>query len=283
MLEALRLGLREHGWIEQQNIDIDFRWGHGESDRLGRLADELVRIPVEVLIAPTTQAIQACKRATTALPIIMIAANDPVGDGLVNSLARPGGNITGLIYDSGLELGAKHVDLLRQAIPTLARIAVIGNPENPSYGRMVEAVRTGARPLRIALTFHEARVPAEVKATLDAAATARPGAMLILSDGLLFGQRRTIADFAASRQLPVIYPWKDAAAVGGFMTYGANLAYNFRRAGSVVDRILKGAQPANLPVERPTTYELVINLKTAKALGLPIPRSLLARADQVIE
>jgi putative tryptophan/tyrosine transport system substrate-binding protein len=255
LLQALRLGLREHGWVEGRNISIEYRWALGASEHLPRLAEELGRFRVNLLIAPTTQAIDACKRRTSGIPIVMIAANDPVADGFVASLARPGGNITGLVFDPGLEIGAKHVELLVQAVPRLSRIAALGNPENRAHRRMIDAVHRGAQGSGVELVFVEARVPNEVK----------------------------ITDFAAKEHLPAIYPWREAATAGGFITYGANLADNFRRAASFVDRILRGAQPGDLPVERPDRYELVINLKTAKALNLTIPPSLLLRADEVIE
>jgi len=283
LLEALRLGLREHGWVEGQNLHTDYRWAEGVSDQLSRLADELVSLKVDILIAPTTQAIQAAKRATRDIPIIMVTANDPVGNGFVVSLARPAGNITGLTIDPGLEIGGKHIELLAQVIPHLSRVAVLVNPQNRSHERMSEAIRAAARAMGVKLQFFEARRPDEINVALMAASKERPGAMLTHSDGLFFGQRQRIADFAVRNRLPTIYPWREAAEAGGLVTYGTNPAYNFRRAASFVDRILKGAKPGDLPVEQPTKFELVINLKTAKALGLTIPPSLLGRADEVLQ
>jgi putative ABC transport system substrate-binding protein len=283
LLEALRLGLREHGWVEGQNIHIDYRWAEGAPDQLGRLADELVRLKVDLLVVPATQAIQAAKSATPDIPIVMVGSNDPVADGFVASLARPGGNITGLIFDPGLEIGGKHVELLVQAVPKLSSVAVLVNPENRTHRLMSDSIRGAARSFGVQLQFFEARSPDELNTALVAATKARAGAMLVHSDAMLFGQRKRIADFAVKSQLPSIYPWREAADVGGFMSYGANLAENFRRAASFVDRILKGARPADLPIERPTKFELVINLKAARAVGLTIPPSLLARADTVIE
>ena len=283
LVEALRQGLREVGLIEGQNIQLDFQWAEGRSDRLARLADELVSRHPDVLVVPTSQGIRAVQAATRSIPIVMVATNDPVSDGFVASLSRPGGNITGLIFDPGLEIGGKHVELLTQAVPKLSRVAVLGNPANPTHERMAEAVRAGTRSFSLQAEFLEARSYEEVKSALAAVAASRPGAMVVLSDGTLFGQRRQIVEFGLTHRLPVICPWREAAAVGGFMSYGASLADNFRRAASFVDRILKGARPGDLPVERPTKFELVINLKTAKALGLTIPQSLLQRADQVIE
>jgi putative ABC transport system substrate-binding protein len=282
-LKALRLGRRDHGWVEGQNIHIEYRWAEGHSNRLAPLADELGALHLDLLLAPTTQAIQACRRATRTIPIVMIAANDPLADGFIASFAHPGGNITGLVFDPGQEIGAKHVEILFQVVPKLSRIAVLGNPANQAHGRMTEAVRVGARRFGLRLVVFEARVPDELKRVLDNVTKARPGAMLILSDGFVFGQHRLISNFAAKHQLPAIYPWSEAAVDGGLMTYGANVAENFRRAASFVDRILKGARPGDLPVELPTKFELVINLETAKALGLTIPQSLLLRADQVVE
>jgi putative ABC transport system substrate-binding protein len=283
LVEALRRGLKEVGLIEGQNIQIDFRWAEGRSDRLARLAEDLVRQHPDVLVAPTSQGIQAMRAATRSIPIVMVASNDPVSDGLVASLSRPGGNITGLMYDPGLDIGGKHVELLRQAVPKLSRIAALGNPANPSYERMTEAVRAGTRSFGLQAEFLEARSYEEVKSALGVAAASRAGAMVVFSDGTLYGQRRQIVEFGLTHRLPVICPWREAAEVGGFMAYGASLADNFRRAAGFVDRILKGARPGDLPVELPTKFELVINLKTAKAIGLTIPPSLLLRADQAIE
>jgi putative ABC transport system substrate-binding protein len=283
LLEALRIGLRERGWVDGQTIQIQYRWAEGEPDRLAGLADELVRLKVDLIIAPTTQAIQAAKRATRDIPIVMVASNDPVSDGFISSFARPGGNITGLTFDPGIEIGGKQVELLVQAIPRLSRAAVLVNPENGSNKRMSDAMRVAGRAFGVQLQFLETRSPDQITKAFVGATKERAGAMLIQSDGMLFGQRRRIADLAAKRHLPTIYPWREAADAGGLMVYGASLPDNWRRAASFVDRILKGAKPADLPVEQPTKFELVINLKAAKALGLTIPPSLLARADDVIQ
>jgi len=283
LLEALKAGLRELAWVDGHNIQIDFRWAEGRSDQLGRLADELVRLRVNVIIAPTSQAIHAAQKATREIPIVMIGANDPVSDGFVASLAHPGGNITGLTFDPGAEIGGKHIQLLVQIIPRMTRVTVLANPLNPSHTGMSAAIRAAARTYEIQLHFVEARSPDQIEGALEATMKNRPDAMLIHSDGLFYGQRRRIADFATRIRLPTIYPWRDAADAGGLMTYGADPADNWRRAAGYVDKILKGARPGDLPIEQPTKYELVINLKTAKALGLTIPPSLLLRADQVIE
>ena len=283
LVEALRQGLKEVGLIEGQNIVLDFRWAEGRSDQLARLAEDLVRQHPDVLVVPTSQGIRAVQAATRSIPIVMVVTNDPVSDGFVASLSRPGGNITGLIFDPGLEIGGKHVELLAQAVPKLTRITVLGNPANPTNERMTEAARAGARSFGLQAQFLEARSYEEVKRALTAVEASRPGAMLVISDGTLFGQHRQIVEFGLAHHLPVIFPWSEAAAAGGFMSYGASLADNFRRAAGFVDRILKGARPGELPVELPTKFELVINLKTAKRLGIAMPRSLLARADRVIE
>lgn len=283
LLDALHLGLRERGWVEGQNVQIDYRWAGGASDQLARLADELVRLKVDLLIAPTTQAIHAAKRATRETPIVMVASNDPVSDGFVVSLARPGGNITGLTFDPGLEIGGKHIELLVQVVPNLSRVAVLVNPQNRTHALMSGAMRVAARTFGVQLQFFEARLPDQIDGALVAALKGRPGAMLIHSDGLFFGQRGRIAAFAARTKLPTIYPWREAADAGGLMSYGASLPDNFRRAGGFVDRLLKGAKPADLPVEQPTKFEFVINLKTAKAISLTIPPSVLGRADEVLQ
>src|SRR5262245_12870970 len=281
--EALRNGLKEVGLIEGQNIQIDFRWAEGRADRLARLAEELVRQHPDVLVVPTSQGIRAVQAVTRSIPIVMVATNDPVSDGFVASLSRPGGNITGLIFDPGREIGGKHVELLTQVVPKLSRIALLGNPANPSHEQMTEAVRSGARSFGLQAEVLEARSYEEVKKALSAVAGSRPEAMVVLSDATLFGAHRQIVEFGLTHRLPVIYPWEEVPPVGGFMSYGASLADNFRRAASFVDRILKGARPGDLPVELPTKFELIINVKTAQRLGIAIPSSLLARANQVIE
>jgi len=283
LLEAFRLGLLEHGWVDGQNLHIEYRWAEGVSDRLARLADELVRLKLSLLIAPTTQAIKECRRVTREIPIVMVASNDPVSDGFVETLAKPGGNITGLTFDPGSEIGGKHIELLVQAIPKLTRVAVLMNSRNPTHEVMSDGMRKAAAIFAVRLHFSDARSPEEIDTALAGAMRGRPEALVIHSDGLFFGERRRIADFAAKTQLAAIYPWSEATDVGGLISYGANLADNFRRAGKFVDRILKGATPAHLPIERPNKFDLMINLKTAKALNLTIPPSLLARANQVID
>ena len=283
LVEQLRAGLRELGWVDGQNIEIDFRWAEGRSDQLRRLAVDLVRLRVDVIIAPTTQAIQAAQMATREIPIVMIVPNDPVSNGFVASLARPGGNITGLTFDPDADIGGKHVALLVELVPRLSRIAALVNPLNRAHALMSETIRSAARSNGVQLHFLEARSPDQIDGALEAAMRGRPHAMLIQPDGLFYGQRKRIADFASRNRLPTIYPWRQGADAGGLMTYGANLGDNFHQAGRFVDRILKGTKPADLPVEQPTKFELVINMKTAKVLGLTIPPSLLLRADQVIQ
>ena len=283
LLEALQAGLRELGWVDGHNIQIAFRWAEGRSDQLRRLADELVRLRVNVIIAPTTQAIQAAQKATLEIPIVMTVANDPISAGFGASLARPGSNITGMTLDPEPEIFGKHIELLAQVVPRMTRATVLVNPLNPSHRLMSEAIRAAARTYGTQLNFVEARSPDQIEGALGTTKKSRPDAVLIHADGLLYGQRRRIADFAIRNRLPTIYPWREAAEAGGLMTYGANVADNFRRAARFIDRILRGAKPGDLPIERPTKFELVINLKTAKALGLTIPPSLLARADEVIE
>jgi len=282
LLAALRSGLRELGWIEGQNIHIEYRWAEGALDRLARLADELVSLRIDVLVAPATQSIKAAQRATHEIPILMIGSNDPVSDGFVTSLARPGGNITGLTFDPGVEIGGKHIELLVQVIPTLSRVAVLVNPTNPGHTRMSEGIRVAAQSFGVQLELLEARSPQGINDALVEAKKRHVGALVIHSDPMLFGERRRIVDLASKARLPTIYPWREAADDGGLMTCGASLVDNFRRAASFIDRILKGAKPAELPVEQPTKFELVVNAKTARALGLTIPQSVLARADRVI-
>lgn len=283
LVEALRRGLRDHGWIEGHTIHIEYRWAEGVASRLPRLADELVRQDVVLLVVPVTQAIQAAKNATRTIPIVMVAANDPMADGFVNNFGRPGGIITGLSFDPGPELSSKQVDLLVHAIPHLSRLAVLVNPTNATHGRMTESTRGAARALNLHVDFVDIPSPREMPAALDTALKRSPGAVLVHSDGMLFSSRNHIVELAAKHRLATMFPWREAAEAGGLLAYGANLSENFRRAASFVDRLLRGAKAADLPVERPTKFELVVNLKTAKALGLTIPPSLLLRADQVIE
>ena len=283
-LDALLQGLRELGWVDGKNLVIEHRWADGTSDRLPDLAAELVRLKVDVIFASSTSAALAAKSATRTIPIVMATGGDVVGLGLAASLARPGGNVTGLTYDVDLHTNAKALELLKETVPSVSRVAVLASPANPSYARTIENVRVAARRLGVQLQVLDIRGPNEFPGAFAAMARERAGALLVFS-GPEFGggQVRRLLDLAAKSPRPAMYPSREYTEAGGLMSYGVNVPGNFHRASTYIDRILKGAKPADLPVEQPTKFELVINLKTAKALGLTIPPSLLLRADQVIE
>jgi putative ABC transport system substrate-binding protein len=278
---AVQQGLRELGYVEGQSIAIEYRWAEWKYERLPALAAELVRLKVDVIVATVAVAIQAAKHATKAIPIVMVA-NDPVAAGFVASVARPEGNITGLSMMTP-EVVAKQLDLLREVVPKISRVAVLGNPANPGNAPQLRAAETAARVLGMRLQPLDARGPSEIDRAFAAMTRERAGAFLVLLDPMLAGQRERIADLAAKSHLPAMYALKQYVEVGGLMAYGADIFDLFRRTAIYVDKILKGAKPADLPIEQPTKYELVINVKTAKALGLTMPQSLLRRADQVIE
>ena len=281
-VEAFRQGLREHGHVEGQNIALEFRFAEGRIDRLPALAAELVRLKVDVIVTESNAAALAAKHATQEIPIVMAVAGDPVRAGVVASLARPGGNVTGLTLIHP-ELSRKRVDLLKEAIPRIALVAVMWNPSNPASVDFLRETEAAARSLGVQVQAIEVRNPAELDGAFKAVTKARPNALITLGDGMLWSVRTRIVDFAMKSRLPGIYPDREFPEVGGLMSYGPNPADNVRRAAVLVDKILKGAKPADLPVEQPTKFDLVINLKTAKTLGLTIPQSVLVRADHVIQ
>jgi len=283
LLAAFRQRLRELGWVEGQNIVIDYRYAEGRIDRLPDLAAELVRLKVDLIVSFGTQGVTAAKNATKAIPIVMIAVRDPVGTGLIASLARPGGNVTGGSGSAGLEMFAKQLELLKETVPKLRRVAILSNPTNAYHQLAIREVNVAARSLGVQLQLLEARGPNEFDGAFAAMAKERVGALLVLSDVMLNSHRARIADLAARSYLPAAYGVRESVEAGGLMSYGPSFLDLFRRAAIYVDKILKGAKPAELPVELPTQFELVINMKTAKALGLTIPPSVLLRADHVIE
>ena len=280
--EAFRQGLRELGYVEGQNIVIEYRWAERRDERLPDLAAELVSLKVDVIVAGGTPAPLAAKHATRTIPIVMSTAGDPIGSGLVASLARPGGNVTGLSARSP-ELGGKRLQLLKEVVPGVSRVAVLWNAANPYAALVVRETEAAARTLGVQVQSLEVRGPDDFENALPAAIRGRAGALIVVGDPLLFSYRMRIADFAARNRLPAAYNLREFAEAGGLMAYGENLADLYRRAATYVDKILKGAKPADLPVEQPTKFELVINLKTAKALRLTIPQSVLIRADEVIQ
>jgi putative ABC transport system substrate-binding protein len=280
---AFRQGLRELGYVEGQNITIEHRWAAGQSHRLPELAAELVKLKVSVIVASATQAALAAKQAARTIPIVFVTLGDPVDVDLVSSLARPGGNATGLGSGGGGEIGAKRLQLLKEIVPGVTRVAVLWNPRNPGNVGVMKALTEAARLLGAQLHPHEVPEPAALGQALTAIPKEPVGALVVAADPTFTQGYGVIVDFAAKNRLPAIYPDRRAAEAGGLISYQTNLADLHRRAAGYVDKILKGAKPEALPVEMATRFELVINLKTAKALGLTIPPSLLARADHVIE
>jgi putative ABC transport system substrate-binding protein len=284
LTEAFRQGLRDLGYVEGRNVVIEYRSAEGKLERLPALAAELVALKVDVIMTGGTPQALAAKQATRTLPIVFAAAPDPVTDGLVTSLARPGGNVTGLSRLAP-ELVGKGLELLKQAVPGVSRVAVLWEPgatTERAEQDMLKEAEVAARTLGVRLQFIEARGPADFDRAFSDMITARAGALTVLGSPMLFGERRRLVDLAAKNRLPAVYGLREFVDAGGLMAYGPNLADVFRRAATYVDKILKGAKPGDLPVEQPTKFELVINLTTAKALGLTIPQSLLARADEII-
>jgi putative ABC transport system substrate-binding protein len=282
-LDPFRQGLRELGWVEGQNIAMEYRFAEGRYDRLPDLAAELVRLRVDLIVAVPTAAVVAAKNATATIPIVMISVGDPVGLGLVASLARPGGNATGLSYSAGLEIFSKQLELLKETVPKVRRVAVLSNPAHPAHPLQIREVNIAARSLGLQLQLLEARGPNEFDGAFAAMAKERVEALLVVVDAMFILHRTRLADLAARSRLPAVYGTRESVEAGGLMSYGPSVRDLFRRSATFVDKILKGAKPGDLPVEQPTQFELVINLKTAKALGLRIPQSLLQRADEVIQ
>jgi putative tryptophan/tyrosine transport system substrate-binding protein len=279
--EAFRQGLRELGYVEGQNIAIEPRWAEGKYDRYSALAADLVRLKVDVIVAVGGRASQDAQQATRTIPIVMSVTIDPLGIGLVASLARPGGNVTGLSLMAS-EVVGKQLELLKEMVPKVSRVALLWNPANPGSAPQLREAEASARVLGVRLQTLEARVPQEIDSAFAAMTKERAGALVVLTDAIFMNQRRQIAELAAKRRLPAVYGVREHAEAGGLMVYSANFLDLERRAATYVDKILKGAKPADLPVEQSTNFELVINLKTAKTLGLTIPPSLLQRADEII-
>ena len=280
-LEAFRQGLRELGHTEGRNIVIETRFGEGKFDQLPGLAAELVRAKVDVIVTYTTPAAQAAKRATATIPIVVATVIDPVTAGLAASLARPGGNITGL-SQMVPDLVGKQLQLLKEVDPKISRAALLLNPANPAHALAIRDVNVAMRSLGMQLQLVEVRGPSELESAFAAMTTERAGAVVVLVDSMLIDHRTRIADLAARHRLPAVSATIETAEAGGLMAYGPSVRDMFRRAAAYVDKILKGAKPADLPIEQPTKFELVVNLNTAKALGLTIPQSVLLRADELI-
>ena len=282
LFEAFRQGLRELGYVEGQNIAIEWRSAEGRLDRFPVLAAELVSLKVDVIFTLTTPGVRAAKQATATIPIIMVLAADPVATGLVTSLARPGGNVTGLTTEHP-ELSGKRLELLKETAPKVSRVALLWNPALPNVTMRFVDIQAEARALGITLQSMEVRSPDELVSAFEAATKERSGALIVLQYSFAYVHRKRITDFAAKHRLPVMYPESESVEAGGLISYGPKQTDLYRRIAIYVDKILKGANPATLPVEQPTKFELVINMKTAKALGIKIPNSILVRATKVIE
>jgi len=280
--DTLRQALRELGWIEGQNFVFERRYSEGRHDRLPVLAAELVRLRPDLISTVSDSAALAAKAATTTIPVVFMAVGDPVGSGIVESLARPGRNLTGT-GSSGSELVGKWLELFKEAVPSLSRVGVFINSADPLHALNRPIVETTGRRLGLALTYVEVRTPEDVSGAFTAIARENLRAVVVLGQPLLFALRARLAKLALDQRVATMVPWRAAVEEGALISYLEALDWHLRRAANYIDRILKGAKPADLPVERPTEFLLTINLKTAKALGLTIPPSLLARADQVIE
>jgi putative tryptophan/tyrosine transport system substrate-binding protein len=281
-LEVFFQELRRLGYVEGQNIAFEFRSADGRVDRLSDLAAELVRLKVNVILASATGAALAAKNATSEIPIVFTAVSYPVGSGLVASLARPGGNITGLT-NLTTDLSAKRLELLKEAFPGTSPVAVLSNPKDPISGPILQEVETAARALAVKLQLFEVRDPKEFGSALSGMTRARAGKLLVLTSQMFLRQRARIVDIAAKHRLPSMFWTAEFVTAGGLMSYGTNTPDLYRRAATYVDKILKGTKPADLPVEQPTKFEFIVNLKTAKQIGVTIPPNVLARADRVIK
>jgi putative ABC transport system substrate-binding protein len=281
LVGPFRDGLRELGYDEGRNVLIEYRWADGKYERFPALIAELIALKVDVIVTAGTPATLAVKKATTSVPLVMVAVGDPVGTGIVASLNRPGGNITGLTSISP-ELDGKRLELLREVIPKLSHIAVLWNAASPLQVVAETQTRAAARVLRMKVLSLGVRTSEEIDDALAIIARERPGALLVLADRLFLHHRARIMDFAAQHRLPGVHAYRELVEAGGLMSFGPSYAGMHRRAAYFVDRIVKGAKPADLPVEQPATFELVVNLKAAKALGVTIPQSVLLRATEVI-
>jgi putative tryptophan/tyrosine transport system substrate-binding protein len=284
LLDAFRQGLRERGYVEGQNLVIEYRAADGQLERFPALAAELGQLQPEVIVAQGTPAARAAQQATSTVPIVTPVMGDPVGDGLVASLARPGGNITGLTF-LGPELVAKRLELLKEALPRVSRVAALWHPgayaeRTPSA--MVQETEAAARTLGMQLQRVEVRGPDELDRAFSTMTRERAEALIVLPSAMLYNERRRLVDLAARHRLPAMYQAREMVELGGLIAYGASIPDLIRRSATHVDKILKGAKPADLPVEQPTKFELVVNLKTAEALGVTVPRTLLFQATEVI-
>jgi putative tryptophan/tyrosine transport system substrate-binding protein len=279
--DAFRQGLRELGYVEGKNIVIEWRYAEGKLDRLPALAAELVRLKVDVIVSAGSTATRAVKEATSTIPIVMSQDSDPVGNGFVASLARPGGNITGLATLAP-ELSGKQLELLKEVVPKLSRVTVLGTSTQPGYAQWLREVKLAAGAFGVQLQYLDVLSPKDIEIAFREANKGRAEAVLVQASPVFMSQRIQIVDLAIKSRLPAIYPQTEYTEAGGLMYYGANTPDLYGRAATYVDKILKGVKPADLPVEQPTKFELIINLRAAKQIGLTIPPTVLARADRVI-
>ncbi len=280
-LEAFRQGLREHGYVEGRNIAIEYRFAQGRADSLPAMAAELVGLRPAVIVTEGTPTALAVNKATRTIPIVMAAGTNPVTAGLAASLARPGGNLTGFTL-AGADRTAKQLQLLKESTPGATTVAVIHNAARQGIDAELKNALESARSLGLVLQLVAVRTPDDLNGAFELVAKARPSALITIGDGMLLGNSKRIGEFALNTRLPAVFPEREFADAGGLMAYGPDIGANFRRAASYVDKILKGAKPADLPIEQPTKWGLVVNLRTAQALGLKIPASVLVRADEVI-
>jgi putative ABC transport system substrate-binding protein len=280
--EAFHDGLRDHGWVPGRNLLIEYRFADDKPDRLAALVQDLVRLKLDAIFVPTRPALPAVRTATTTIPIVFVSLGDPVAEGWVASLARPGGNLTGV---AGLspDLAGKRLELLRELAPSLSKVAVLWNPANSAEELAVKVTETAARSLGMSLIVEHAGSPGEFRRAIAAIAQSDAKSIVVLPDPMFLANREQLVELIRQSRLPAIYMETGFVAAGGLISYGPNFTELFRRAAAYVDKILKGAKPGDLPVEQPTKFELVINLKTGKALGIEVPPTLLARADEVIE
>ncbi|MBI3370735.1 MAG: ABC transporter substrate-binding protein [Betaproteobacteria bacterium] len=277
-----RQGMRELGYVEGKNLVIEWRSAEGKTERLPALAAELVRMKVDLIVAAGTPAVAVAQKATTTIPIVMASILDPVGSGFVASLARPGGNITGLKNFFG-DLGPKHLEMLRSMVPKLTRVAMLVNPNNAGMAAVRKNVPAAAQKIGVTILSFDAASPREIESAFSKMTQEKAGAVIVVSDSVFNTQLSQIADLAAKNRLPSIHAIREYAEAGGLMSYGNSLGEDYRRAATYVDKIFKGAKPGDIPVEQPTTLELAINMKTAKALGIKFPQSILVQATKVIE
>ena len=282
-LEAFRRGMRELGYEEGRAYRLELRWGEGKLERMPALAAELVKLNVRIIVAASSPSILAAKDATRTIPIVMPVSSDPVAEGLAASLARPGGNITG-ISNMAPELGAKRLEMLRQVLPKRSHsVGVLWNPAYKGMGARYQEARSAGSAMGVDVRSIEVRDSREMEAAFEGVSRNRPDGLLLLADPLTLSLRLRIVEFAREKKLPAIYETREFAEAGGLMSYGPNISEQFRRSAYYVDRILKGAKPGDLPIEQPTKIELIVNLGTARALGITIPQAILSSADQVIE